>query len=1705
MSESNEDLLLKNVADLRKKLIRTEHNLQLLQTPSHDLHHRYGTDDIIDPEGQLRPLTLDDLTPEHLTSSMSSLRSSTSSYTRSSKRMSMMTSPGLDGKGSHQHVKVFRWFTSVLREPAMSSSALRETSENRHLRKKLQALREGNTRLVTENHSLQNDLETCQYDLRMTKAQLRMLKVETEAGKTSMASLEDKCSALRTELKANDAALRLAEQSLEESGRQLTERDSLVHRHQREVRKLRAELAEEQKLKLRLEEQRDIVVKEVEELNEKLDNFKLQTQKQLTKLSATEEHLRGSLAHCDKEREELLARATSLEEDLQDAKDHVRTLLESNSSLQGAEASMKAFRQETDQQGKKIQELEAEIRMKEQENQDLRELTDRQSERLAECQRDLELGREEMQRLERELGRRGPREVEQNARDVKRSDEAGSTPPSSLSKELGVDSGFEHETYSVVNHSQTVISELRLQLAVKDAELQHVKSSANLPLPQSSLSSLPELGSSRSPTSLRAQLAALMEKSKLEEKKTQELEKVILRLESKAGKQSSDINHLQRKLAKAEAGRASAESRMSLRDGQLAQLHAEVQGRANEVAVLEKELKKCKGQVSALESQLSEKTSAFSSHVAKLQELQAEVEAKSSQLTSAKEELKSREQIEEGYAAKLAEMRKLNSEQCHELQQQLEMLQQKTEAQTTDLHTLREVKKQAERDVSQKEERLQRLQDDLSESQKEVIKKNVENQQLWNTLQNRADEGSLRLSQMEAALVVCKQELAMYIDQLEGEKKKHDQEIELKNKEVADLEERWGKASAEMEERGLRSSELEQALRERQEMLQQSTERIAELEDREAQLEQQVSGLTKELGQLRVTAAREGDSLEKKLHQARLEVEDRTQQLREAKEILSTAQTDLSQARVTSKDLEEKLREARQDGENQGEKTAQLETELNSAKAKLEDMLGNAKEVDEVLERTREESRQSKERCRHLDDELHQAQEDLREAATQLGELHRLLQRSKADNKLKEERMQELNDSLRQSQEEVRCKERDMAEMDLALRTSQRELLQRSAQVSQLDVTVKERQSEMEREILQLQTSLNKCQYQLKQSKQRITELEEKEGKLREDSQSSEVRLHDLKQTIQKQDGELALKSKTVTRLEQRVEELMSDLKAQKEECIEKGQHLRLGREQAQQTQVSLAEIQRQLAEAHRQQDNLSSELEEALAASRAKDSELAHLAEDLGAARAQEMALQTQYTSELQQIARLRDEEVELKEDEVAQLQESHAKLLASRDQLDSSARLQISQLKAAKQGAREELSEALKKVDELEADLAASREVINATNEAIVIKESEVARLKAKVSGYERAMFGIHFNSGAPSRASPQRPSSADFMFESSPSSGIHRGSLEHRLSSPASHGMNGSLELRPSVEESAAPTKLTDKLIHTQSGAETSVEERLVTHFSQAEFQEFKGDRVSLEQHSDFPSSDKVKLSYHQTETKFHSKVDKFSDVTDTDSIISGVERLPEMQPQEQPGTFQAMLDFVNQQILSENGGGTTVDDTSWLNPDDMSDGGLLLTPTHSSRASSLSPPTPLKSANSSPSSRSAPPTPGSPRRKSGIPLRKGSSPGRRVLHFSKGGTGHSVLASFRGGNQVTRNGRQAKSPDKRAGNGNSSPETTPLKQKLANEKARLKSQGKAKLGGSTQLKPKQCIASLQAQLQANDARKLKLNEALFGDLEGGDRDP
>ncbi len=69
----------------------------------------------------------------------------------------------------------------------------------------------------------------------------------------------------------------------------------------------------------------------------------------------------------------------------------------------------------------------------------------------------------------------------------------------------------------------------------------------------------------------------------------------------------------------------------------------------------------------------------------------------------------------------------------------------------------------------------------------EVVSKVANHTQHLRSLQQKAEEGTNRVANLEAALMVCKEELTMYIDQLEESKDRYEYEMDRKNKEVRSI------------------------------------------------------------------------------------------------------------------------------------------------------------------------------------------------------------------------------------------------------------------------------------------------------------------------------------------------------------------------------------------------------------------------------------------------------------------------------------------------------------------------------------------------------------------------------------------------------------------------------------------------------------------------------------------------------------------------------------------------------------------------------------------------------------------------------------------------------------------------------------------------------------------------------------------------------
>ncbi|XP_035685015.1 uncharacterized protein LOC118421675 [Branchiostoma floridae] len=95
------------------------------------------------------------------------------------------------------------------------------------------------------------------------------------------------------------------------------------------------------------------------------------------------------------------------------------------------------------------------------------------------------------------------------------------------------------------------------------------------------------------------------------------------------------------------------------------------------------------------------------------------------------------------------------------------------------------------------------------------------------------------------------------------------------------------------------------------------------------------------------------------------------------------------------------------------------------------------------------------------------------------------------------------------------------------------------------------------------------------------------------------------------------------------------------------------------------------------------------------------------------------------------------------------HNQVIAEKEAAESAHLQQVEHLEQLQKQLQQQVQEEQDQITSLENELIARKEVIDAANEQIVIKEAEVARLEAKISGYERATFGVSTSRG-------KRPSS-------------------------------------------------------------------------------------------------------------------------------------------------------------------------------------------------------------------------------------------------------------------------------------------------------------------------------------------------------------
>ncbi|XP_074118811.1 coiled-coil domain-containing protein 18 isoform X2 [Sminthopsis crassicaudata] len=1304
--DNEEENLLANVASLRNELEKTEWSLQNLEELS--------INDAVDTsENGIHPTRFERLSVDDLVQPFH---------------------PGLINYSTHKSVGKMPYnnsdFQRKSRDKSYVASSITNTSvdqENKGLREKLNKLRQHNASLISQNHALMNKIESLHFELTQSRTKICVLE-STQSQSFSVPILEEQIINLEAEVSAQDKVLREAEDKLEQSQKTVIEKEQSLQKWKEECSNLKLDLFEQSKQGKRVEQQRNEAMENAEELGKAFKEYKERVAEKLERVQAEEELLEKNLVNCEKENKRLQEKCVVYKEDLESMKDKLRQLKDENNDGKERIRSMVLKNSEIMSQltesKQNILKLENELEDKEEilreklalvnENRELKVLITKQNERLSLCQSEIEDSRQELSSLEMIISQLPFNREKFNSKMCicKRQVEKFSTK--------------EDFCVSCCDINQSVISNLRIKLAMKEAEINTLQTNLTASQFPGSIFGDDEIQEGGQLSGLETEPVKLSG-NQANHIQCQKLHIVSKHFEREKQRLASGIEELRAKLAKTEAENSELKADMAHRTSQFQAIQEELLEKITNSSKMESEMTKKNSQILTLEKQLEEKTNAYSSVAAKNSELEQEVMEKNEKIHSLESNINSEH---EKMCVAFETAKKIHYEQHKEMEHQIELFQIQLEKKDQQFKEQEKTVSILQQDIAYKQHHLESLDRLLQEKRGEMEKQNIKKDESLKMLQNQVSEETIKVRQLESALDMCKEELAAHLSQLEGNKDKFEKQIKKKSEEVYCLQKELKLKTHSLQETTKQNVILQHTLQQQQQMLQDETVRNGELEDSQAKLEKQVSKLEQELQKQKEISAEKLRKVEEKLESASHEADTKRQKVIELTSTARHIKLEMDQCKDELLQMEKEILHLRRDGENKTIQLNHLDMTLEQTQTELDKKVKAVKELEKLQQHSQNDLKEALQKREELETELQNAHVELKNTLKQLQELRDVLQNAQISLEEKYSTIKDLTAELRDCKLDIEDKKQELLNMDQALKDRNWELKQRAAQVTQLDITIREHRGEMEQKIIKLEGTLEKTKLELKESNKQIEVLEEDLQNSKDQLREKEFEVLQNEQEINQLKKETERKQQKITEIENIMKEQEQCIAAQYKEALDLGQQVRLAEEQMQQTQQELLETRRQQVQAQREAERLANELDETKHLSREKEVHANHLAEELGASQVRETQLEARLQAEVKKLLTEIESLKEAYHLEMLTHRENRTKWKVSSDNQKSS----VQQLNVQLEKAKHELEETQGTLSNLHKQVQDKNEVIQAANEALLVKESEVTRLQAKLSGRER-----------------------------------------------------------------------------------------------------------------------------------------------------------------------------------------------------------------------------------------------------------------------------------------------------------------------------------------------------------------------------------
>ncbi|XP_068605304.1 coiled-coil domain-containing protein 18 [Brachionichthys hirsutus] len=915
----------------------------------------------------------------------------------------------------------------------------------------------------------------------------------------------------------------------------------------------------------------------------------------------------------------------------------------------------------------------------------------------------------------------------------------------------------------------------------------------------------------------------------------QQLLRVLQSMEAGRTKQNILVERLQERLGRAQEEISSLQNSMAQRASHYQNLHTELLDKVSQATVTEKELKRKSARVASLEKQLQEKASAYTQAALRNTELEKQLLEKASAVQHY-QALVTKKQRE--YQQSLEKCTNSQSQQFTEQQHRMEMLQ-KAQSRLLKLeHELRSLQK--ERDEAQRAAVFLQSSLDQLTQQKQVEGRHSE--ELLQSSKEQAAQSASKVCELQASLSKCREELNACLQQTEAVKNRYENELGRKNDTVSSLQEKLQSVRLICQSSTEQNVQLQLSLQRQQTMLTESSTRISELEESQSQLQSRVSVLEQHLEKARASLQDEVGNREREAQAKEEDLQEMNRQNAQLSASVSqlTSETSKYRGELESKDSE--LQRLKKEVAIKTSQISQADESLQSMKWELIRKTDQVIDLEEALHRCEADKLNCAQQVQFLDGQLQTVRQELADALEQLQEVRDALQRTQTIADERNASVDSLTLRLSETTRELEERTHEVLDMDNALKERQGELQQRAKLLSQLEVAIREHKQEMARKVESLQQSLEVKEKELRDAQRELNDKKLQESR---ELQVCQQKLQTLQKELEETQHHREVLSRQLDAAKLHITEKELRLCSMEEELTLKESHW-LQSEAGLQTTVAALEQELEVEkERHNKElDSLQQTRGQLLKVSEQISSTMRSTHEQLAARLHQSQDELEQVKVQLDQteteLDRTRKQNVLLQ----TQRDQTQTQLLQNKAQLEQS-RLLYEQTRAQNGHLHFQLEQLRLQVAHLQARLQACERSMEASDESLLIKESEVTRLQARISSLERAagqqrlcnhtlsLPALHQSTHSPEESSsshsappsPKKPQNRQAVVSSSHGSVTRAANCPSSQNSSVDSSLDLPLSLKATLKEalceqsweasSPSPSSFQDTVDHSWQG--------------------------------------------------------------------------------------------------------------------------------------------------------------------------------------------------------------------------------------------------------------------------------------------------